>query len=270
MLLFTTDKKRLLKHFRRDPVLFAYHIGDLDDFYFPDCLWAVHFGERSGIDDVLLTYTGCETPTLLAFGLSNRFGDLLSDYLTLAPRKFYCHYQKQHHATFTRYMTETPLGTHLKMKLNKAEFAKHHPPDTRTGDLETVRLDASHEPLLRTLYAAAYPDNYFVPRMLQTGKYFGCFDAGSIVAVAGVHVSSDKHKIAVLGNIATHPDHRGHGLAGLLTYRLVAELICAKKMVCLNVKADNYPAITCYEKLGFVKVHEYEEALFELRPGLSV
>ncbi|MCP4686026.1 MAG: GNAT family N-acetyltransferase, partial [bacterium] len=45
--------------------------------------------------------------------------------------------------------------------------------------------------------------------------------------------------------------------------RLLEELTSEGKMVCLNVQQDNAAAIRCYEKLGFVKVHEYEEALYE-------
>ena len=267
MVIFTTNKKRLLKHFQKDPVLFAYHIGDLDEFYFADCLWATAANERSGLDDVLLTYTGGETPTLLAFGLSDRFPDLLRDYLPLAPRRFFCHFQKPHGSIFREFARETSLGTHFKMKLDEKSFAG----SCRSGPLRSrqnlapVRLDSSHEAALRRLYAAAYPDNYFVPRMLQTGKYFGCVEGDEVVAVAGVHVVSDEQEIAVLGNITTHPEHRGHGLAGELTRTLTAELVSEGKMVCLNVKADNAPAIACYRKLGFIPVQEYEEALYELK-----
>jgi len=271
-MIFTTDKKRLLRHFRKDPTLFAYHIGDLDDFFFRDCLWPAVFDARGDIDDVLLTYTGGDTPTLLAFALNDRYDQLLREYLPIAPKKFFCHFQKQHRAILREFARETPLGTHLKMKLDHAQFAQQSRAGPRRGgwsrqsSLENtvVRLDPSHESQLHALYAAAYPDSYFTPRMLPTGKFFGCTDHGEIVAVAGVHVVSDEHRIAALGNIATHPDYRGHGLATLVTHRLTAELVSEDKMVCLNVKANNAPAIACYKKLGFVPVHEYEEAMFEL------
>jgi len=264
MLIFTTDKNRLLKHFQRDPVLFAYHIGDLGDFYFPDCLWPAVFGRRGGIENVLLTYFGCDNPTVLAFGLNDGFDDLLREYLPIAPKKFFCHFQPQHRAIFVKFARENSLGTHVKMKLDEAAFQRADKPDREQPDA-IVRLDSGHEPALRKLYAVAYPENYFVPRMLQTGKYFGYVHNDSLLAVAGVHVVSDPQRIAVLGNITTHPDSRGRGLATLLTYRLVKELVDEGKTVCLNVKADNTAAIACYAKLGFLPVHEYEEALLELK-----
>ena len=280
MLVFTTDKKRLMAHFKKDPVLFAYHIGDLDDFFFPDCLWPTSFGLRGGIDDVLLMYMGGDTPTLLAFGLSDRFAALLHSYLPIAPGRFLCHFQKQFRGILRKHARETSLGTHLKMKLDETRFAEFvseekrnvrrpravlSPADMPDQLQATIRLNSSHEDQLRDLYAAAYPQSYFTPRMLQTGKFFGYRDNGNIVAVAGVHVVSDERRIAVLGNIATHPDYRGRGLATLVTHRLAGELVSEGKMVCLNVKADNTAAIACYRKLGFVAVHECEEAILEVK-----
>jgi len=69
----------------------------------------------------------------------------------------------------------------------------------------------------------------------------------------------------VLGNITTHPDFRNRGLGTAVTSRLLVELSHEGKLVCLNVKADNVAAVKCYERLGFVKVHEYHEGLFVRR-----
>jgi ribosomal protein S18 acetylase RimI-like enzyme len=263
MLVFTTDKKRLLEHFRKDPVLFAYHIGDLDDFYFPYCQWGATYGKSPRVDDVVLLYTGCDTPTLLAFGLTDKFPELLSDFLAVAPNRFYCHFRAEHREILRRFADEKPLGTHLKMRLNISAFDSTASPEGGVVD-SIIRLDESHEGELRTLYQTAYPEHYFVPRMLETGKYFGYYEKERLVAVTGVHVDSNEQKITVLGNITTHPDFRGRGLARILTHRLVRELVDEGKMVCLNVKADNMSAIACYERLGFEPVHQYEEGLFSL------
>jgi ribosomal protein S18 acetylase RimI-like enzyme len=260
-MIFTHNKMRLLRHFLKDPVLFAYHIGDLDDFFFPDCLWPALFGKVQGIDETLLTYTGGDAPTLLAFGLTDRFESLLRDYLPVAPARFYCHFQQQYRHIFDEYATGQTLGTYLKMKLDSDRLRDYSPAKVTEP---TLQLDESHLPLLRDLYASAHPDNYFVPRMLQTGHYLGIMRDDRMVATAGVHVASDEHRIAVLGNITTHPDYRGLGMATRLTHELSARLSEQGKMVCLNVKDDNLPALACYEKIGFMKVHEYEEALFTL------
>jgi len=198
-------------------------------------------------------------PTVLAFGLSERFGSLLENLLDLLPERFHCHFQEKSGDVFRSRYREKSRGRHLKMRMG--EF-------TPTSDIDNnrvVRLDSSHEAHLHELYDVAYPDGYFDSRMLATGKYFGCLVDDRVLAVAGVHVCSDEYKVGVLGSIATHPDHRGRGLATALTSHLTAELVNEGKLICLNVKADNVPAIRCYEKLGFETIHEYEESLFELR-----
>ena len=85
MLVFSTDKKRLLTHFQKDEVLFSYHIGDLDEFFFNDCQWFVDYADRARIEECLLLYTALEKPAVIAFGLTDRFDELLEESLPLLP-----------------------------------------------------------------------------------------------------------------------------------------------------------------------------------------
>jgi ribosomal protein S18 acetylase RimI-like enzyme len=261
MFVFANDKERLWKHFQKDPVLFAYHIGDLDDLFFPQCQWATSYATRRHpiVRDVVLIYHGGSTPTVLAFGTEPDYAELVAETLDILPTRFYCHFQANCRAALESQYRLQPLGAHLKMKL--AELNPVEP----TIESQIVGLSQSDLPVLERLYEQAYPGNYFTPRMLETGWYRGVKIDKQLVAVAGVHVVSDQYKIAVLGNIATHPEYRGRGIARGLTGRLASELIAGGKLVGLNVKADNAAAIRCYESLGFVRVHEYAEALCERR-----
>lgn len=261
MLLFSTDKPRLKRHFEKDPVLFSYHLGDLDDFFFGHCQWAVIYEEeRARIAEAILIYSGGKTPSVQAFGMTSGFNDFLSEAVDILPRCFYGHYKADSEPLFlSRYDTK-PLGRHLKMKLDV--FAE----EAVNGDSAPVlRLDRTHLSFLMALYEKAYPGNYFTERMLESGKYFGAFADSRLVAVAGVHVDSAEYKTAVLGNIAVDPEFRGRGLGRVVTAHLVKELVDEEKMICLNVKDDNAAAIRIYESLGFIKVHEYVEAFFERR-----
>jgi predicted GNAT family acetyltransferase len=83
------------------------------------------------------------------------------------------------------------------------------------------------------------------------------------VSVAGIHIHSKRYKLAALGNIATHPDYRGQGLAKASCAKLCQELIRTVDHIGLNVKADNASAIGCYEKLGFKHIARYEECMLE-------
>jgi GNAT superfamily N-acetyltransferase len=260
MLIFSTDKTRLQRHFEKDKVKFCYHLGDLDDFYFKHCKWAVDYAERAKIEESVLIYSGGDTPAVLAFGMTERFEILLDEILFLLPKKFYGHYQNEHRDILLKMYDEKPLGLHYRFKLNK--FIK---PDNKKASTTITKLNMSHETDLITLYQSAYPQSYFTPRMLESEKYLGYFDGNKLVAVSGVHVDSKEYGIAVLGNIAVHHDYRNRGLATILTASLVEELVKENKLVCLNVKADNKEAIAVYQKLGFEKAFEYSEGLFELK-----
>lgn len=254
---FTADKEKLYSHFAKDPLLFGYHIGDLDPFYFERCRWAVKRDRDGAIEDVVLIYDGLAVPTVLAFGLGTNFESLLKDILPHLPARFYCHFQKEYGHIFRQSYSERPLGTHHKMRL-----VSYNPYRSGIHSESIIKLDRYHLPQLFDLYASSYPGNYFDERLLETKKYFGYLHNDRLVSVSGVHVYSDEYRIAVLGNIATAPDYRGRGLATALTARLVDELVGEGKRIMLNVSAENGPAIRCYRKLGFEKVHEYEESVF--------
>jgi RimJ/RimL family protein N-acetyltransferase len=262
MLVFTTDKERLLRHFRKDPSLFAYHIGDLDPFHFPDTQWAVLYSETAKVEDAVLTFYGSTVPVILAFGLTDRFESLLSELLEISPRQFYCHFQPRSRQVLENAFRLTSLRTTWRMTLKNPQATTGRQLDV-TG-FQVARLDRSHEPQLRTLYASSFPESFFIPRMLDTGKYFGAFDRDRIVAVAGVHFDSTAYRCAALGNIVTDTAYRGRGLASLVTGQLCRELLAEEKQISLNVSSSNPPAIHCYENLGFVKMHEFQEALCEL------
>ena len=252
---YNRDKEALLEHFKKDPILFGYHIGDLDDFYIHNCRWAVT-GDDS-IEEAVLIYSGLETPTVLAFGIGDNFNRFLESLLAELPDRFYCHYQNQSRPIFEKAFIDKSLGTHLKMKLVSGSFNS-----CLRSDLDIRRLDKADKERLLVLYELSYPENYFDDRMLETGKYFGCFKNNDMVCVSGIHVHADKYKISILGNITTHPEHRGRGLATAVTAVLVNELRSAGNVIALNVKKDNLAAINCYRKLGFEIYCEYEESYF--------
>jgi hypothetical protein len=101
-----------------DVFLFAYHIGDLDDFYFSDCIW---FGleEYEQLKEVILLYTGLKVPTLLIFGSTEKIPYLIEGIIDKLPDRFYCHYQGDFHEIFESDYQMTFLGTHLKMKFQE-------------------------------------------------------------------------------------------------------------------------------------------------------
>jgi GNAT superfamily N-acetyltransferase len=144
-------------------------------------------------------------------------------------------------------------GSDYKMLLTKSAI------DPKDKNIR--RLTVEDLPVIKELYLVSYPENWFDSRMLETNKYFGYFINDKLIGVAGIHVFSEKYKVAGLGNIATHPDHRGQQIGYKLTSALCFDLQKSVDFIGLNVRSDNEHAIKCYEKTGFEIIGAYEECL---------
>jgi RimJ/RimL family protein N-acetyltransferase len=195
-------------------------------------------------------------PTVLALAEPHDrlMHDLLRAWLPALPRRFYAHLTEGVADALADDYHLQPHGTFLKMGLTDRSRV------TALSGSEAVALTAADMDELLALYTASYPGNWFVPRMLQTGCYFGIRRAGVLVCVAGVHVYSPHYKVAALGNVTTRPDARGQGFGTAATAKLCQWLLQAGiEHVGLNVKADNDAAIACYKKLGFERIANYGE-----------
>ena len=134
------------------------------------------------------------------------------------------------------------------------------------------RLDKSDLPALRELYddgrACGESPDFFLESMVVEGVYFGAWEAGELVAVAGTHVLSLAEGVAGIGNVYTRRGRRGRGLSGLVTGAVARELVrLGIAHVGLNVDRLNSSAIRVYGKLGFEESCEYQEGIAERHPG---
>ena len=130
---------------------------------------------------------------------------------------------------------------------------------SRIDTSRVIALSVSDLSEIVKLLKAAYPENWFDSRLLDTNQYYGIRESGTLVSVAGVHVYSRRYRVAALGSIATHPEHRGKGYGTTVTARVCKSLLREINHMGLNVKADNTSAIRCYEKLGFEAIDSYGE-----------
>ena len=102
--------------------------------------------------------------------------------------------------------------------------------------------------------------------MLDSGQYVGIRSAdGELICVAGVHVFSSEYRVAALGNITTHPQYRGQGLATTATAALCTRVLDHAELIGLNVRTDNKAAVRIYRKIGFKIVASYHEWNIERR-----
>ena len=243
------DRAVLAALLGRDPVLHAYQLGDLDDFFWPYTSWF----RRD--EEVVLLYHGVDPPTLLAFAAPSRVGrlaQLLRELTPVLPARLWAHLSPGLELAVAGAFRMDAAGPHHRMALtDPARLAAVVPAG--------VVLGAGDLPALRRLYEVAYPGNWFDPRMVDTGQYVGVRDGAELVAVAGVQVFSPTYGVAALGNVATHPRLRGQGLAGAVVAALCRRLREQVGHVALNVKADNAAALRLYGRLGFTRVADYGE-----------
>lgn len=244
---------------RRHTFLHLYSLGDLDDFFWHHTTWYA-FKERQQIKQLVLLYSGTSLPVLL--GISEEPTDLielLQSIIHLLPKRFYAHLSGNLATVFADEYHTRSHGVHYKMALTDTSRL------TSFDTSEVIQLSAANKSELENLYRLSYPGNWFEPRMLETGYYYGIRRGASLVSVAGVHVYSNSTGVAALGNITTHPLFRGQGLGKIVCTKLCQMLLRTGKHIGLNVKADNIGAIALYTKLGFERIAAYEEFSLELK-----
>ena len=248
------DKHAIENFLREDPMIHLYEIGDLDDFFWPQTRW-IALASGEDLISILLLYEDFRMPVLLALNhkplplVMN--GTLLLK--NLLPSHLNAHLSPGFKDLLKQVYHVESSGLHHKMGLSdfssirNKEFSK------------VIRLDMGNCNELLELYRISYPGNWFHEKMLQTGQYYGIKINNQLVSVAGVHVYSEKYRVAALGNITTHPKFRNRGLAETVTACLCDQLATRADHIGLNVHSENLSAIRCYQKLGFRIISQFEE-----------
>lgn len=258
---FLHDRITIAQYLSSDPFLHLYELGDLDDFFWPYTSW-IAYSLDEVIQALILIYVGGGLPVVLAIEEKNSqfMRDLMEQSANqpLFPRKFYTHLSPGLADILkTAGYQLHPHGRYLKMGLK--DRSRLLLPET----MDMRRLTVEDEFALRKMYAEAYPANWFDSRMLETGCFFGIDQNHQIISAAGIHVFSPQYRAAALGNICTHPAHRGRGLGMQVTAALCQHLAGQVDIIGLNVKEDNTSALSIYTRLGFETVAVYEEYMVE-------
>lgn len=238
---------------RRTPDLHIYALGDLDDFFWPFTAW-YGWQEAGQFRDIVLIYSGQALPTVLAMAEQpDGVRTVLAAMRPHLPTRFYAHLSPGIEEVLQGTHAVCPHGMHYKMALREADRVK----EIECSDVAALGPAEMEEAL--AFYEESYPGNWFDQRMLETGRYFALWVGGRLASVAGVHVYSQRYRVAALGNIATHPAHRRKGYGTRVTARLCQALLEEVDHIGLNVKADNKAAMRCYRQLGFDVVGPYGE-----------
>jgi GNAT superfamily N-acetyltransferase len=252
-----TDRDLIRGFLTTDRFFADYARGDLDPAHF-------HFTDWFGAEDdgvlraLVMLYHDLRPPILFAMGAARGIEAILDQAVILPQIELSI---REEHLPIVEKFYRAKLVPMLKMALETASWRARsvtQSPVFQTGIassqtalLAMTRLDVSHMLQLEALYAHGGGDA-FRQRSLELGVFYGIFDNERLVSVAGTHIVSEDERIAALGNVLTHPDYRGRGLATIAASAVCEELLDRDiEMIGLSVSRSNEAAIKVYEKIGF-------------------
>ena len=120
------------------------------------------------------------------------------------------------------------------------------PPDDPAP--EAIPLTAAHAPAALALTQVTRPGPFGL-RTIELGEYFGCFEGGNLVAMAGERMWSGRfHE---LSGVCTDPAFQGRGFARRLSLKIVRRQLARGEHTFLHVMQANKVARELYERLGF-------------------
>ena len=224
----------------------AYMLGHLEDAYQHICHWYVVESDDA-VEAIVMVFTGHSVPVILTYGQTGGLEQVLNDSRSALPRRALAHLLPHHISVLDAHFETAGLVPMVRMSLEADEFK------TPSDSLWSIEpLSHRHTGQIVALYEHYYADNWFDPAQLDSGHYCGILQDGELVSVAGVHAVSPKGRLAILGNIVTHPDYRGRGMSTACTAHIVGQLFeSGIRIVALNVQRQNHSAVRVYEKLGF-------------------
>lgn len=211
------------------------------------------------IGALLLIYAPREYTSIVPVGDEATLSAIL-EYMPTLPASAYLQARYPAMAAIERRYSVANRQSMLRMMLDTSLLVPRTGADAELRPLSVADIDA-----LRDLYGL-WPETAFAESMLECGTYHGAFIGGRLVAVAGTHGVSVAQRIAVLGDIFTHPGYRGLGLARAVIGSVVRALAeCGIDDVCLNVRQDNEAARRIYAQLGFTVRGHFVEAELQRR-----
>ncbi|HEY8167133.1 MAG TPA: GNAT family N-acetyltransferase [Candidatus Limnocylindrales bacterium] len=249
----TTDRVLLRAFLERDRLYAAYAICDLDEREFQRTRWGGAFdGDR--LLALAMEYVGFAPQPLFVMGDPDGVAAILRS--VIRPRAAYIASLDRHLPAIERCYRLSVGPPMVRMWVDRASF--------RPAPGAVARLLPSETGDLNRLYNLGFTA-WLPSEAVGSGVYYGVRMGGRLISAAGTHVLSHDARLAVVGNVMTHPDYRGRGFAKQVTSAVTQELLRTCDQVVLNVRSDNPPAIAAYAALGFREHIRFEERLAHRR-----
>ena len=157
----------------------------------------------------------------------------------------------------------------LRLVVDRQTFAAAPPPAGETPSAALRRLSARDIGAVNRLNSSESSGVGYRAAQIEEGIYFGVFDEGMLVAMAGTHGVAASERIAVVGNVFTHPLYRGNHFARQATSAVTGALLESCDEVVLTVDPKNEPAVKAYTHLGYQETCRLIEASATRRESLG-
>jgi ribosomal protein S18 acetylase RimI-like enzyme len=235
-----SDRSEIAAFLRTDRRYAAYALGDLDGPNRHRVAWGMAYDEAGRPTALVMHHEGLVPQPLFLMGAPDGCRAVLES--VLKPRDAYLQGTELHEVALRGlYDLDAPLQM-LRMVVDRETFQPFAGPAERLTALDIDDLNR----LYQLGFRAGFP-----PSVVEDGVYYGVRVRDRLVAAAGTHAINPREGIAVVGNVMTHADFRGHDFAKMVTSAVTAELLDRVEDVALNVHADNDPAVAAYSRLGY-------------------
>lgn len=146
-----------------------------------------------------------------------------------------------------------PHGWRLDVESTMFKMVWRAPIPAGDAASDALPLEPSHAGEAVALATLTKPGP-FGPRTLELGEYFGLFEEGRLVAMAGERFAAGG--LREVSGVCTRPDRQGRGHARRLMLKLVRRQMLRGETPFLHVMSANAHARALYERMGFATYRE--------------
>jgi ribosomal protein S18 acetylase RimI-like enzyme len=250
------DRSEIAAFLRADRRYAAYALGDLDGPNRARLAWGMAYDDAGHPTALVMHHEGLVPQPLFLMGAPDGCRAVLES--VIRPRDAYLQSTEELEAALRDlYELDAPTRM-LRMVADRETFEPFAGPAERLTALDIDDLNR----LYQLGFRAGFPAS-----AVEDGVYYGVRVRGRLVSAAGTHAINAREGIAVVGNVMTHADFRGHDFAKMVTSAVTADLLDRVPDVALNVHADNEPAVAAYTRLGYRTHCHLVERLVRRRTG---
>ncbi len=141
-----------------------------------------------------------------------------------------------------------PPGANIELTAQGVQMVLDKLREPHGGPANIEVLTDADTPEMIELAALTKPGPFFA-RTHALGTFWGVKENGRLIAMAGERMKIPG--MTEVSGVCTHPDHRGRGLAAILSHHVALDILTRGELPFLHAYAANNAAIRVYEALGF-------------------